>query len=1461
MANQKVYNIVINGIKESISELDILLSKLDNIENRLDALGKQGIKLDTKGLKDLEKIKIPEISIEGIETKALKKEMQQLEKDIAKGAKTIDGEYTNTLNGLRAKLRDLKAELGTVDIDVDADVFADLTDEIKELNDQVKQMEQDYGTFSRNVGNYTDSMVDALNEFDSQMYETAGTIEEVKQGVDSLKGKQMFDVNIGGVAVQFENVSQAIGEIDDMAHSAAAKMQELRNAGKENTEEYKKLNQEFQEFIQTSANLERVRKQTDELRDSVASTSRGLDMGVQAFQALGNAMQMASGIAGLFGDNQEKIEEAINRTVQIQAILQAAQELYNQTTQKGTVLNTLYSATFGKISGGLTNMTTKLGLGTKAAKLFNNTLKANIFIAIATAILWVVTNLDKLSEMLGLTNEDTKVFTDLWNKISPVIMGVGRAITDFLINPLRTLTKTISKVLQGDWKGAFEEIGKGIKEQFDVIKDYQKGYNDEVKRQSDNAVKQNKINLEKQLLHEKEFNEAKYGSDWKYTKDGIELYRKYFAAKLALYDKDSEEYRQALLEQISFERELKEHQEKGKNGGGSGGGKSKVDIQREIEDATIAAMKDGFDKRMAELKSQQKRELEDAGNNAKLKEALLKKHQKEENDLIKEHTDEVEALYKERNEKLYNLEQDITKLMLDNTSKSNDYNLDKYRRDLDTMLSTIREYQFQIPKNNKDWFNIDTSSVKNFFTTLGTTIKDGWNAMIENIRESRDGSKLVDALMVSFSDGIKTEELQLDEFVFGFGAIDGFEDKEKAIKQAHQTLVDLNVEHTADIALLEQNMQDTSSDALKRYYQQMIDLTKEANDQYSKVSEEYSGHFIGIVNERILTERKLERNNYNHSLKELEQWKDDAFEIEKKAEQKLLETARADEAKALEMAKGNAEVENILREKFANMRMQIMEKSNENLIEIEKRYESQKYALTLDYINKTRSIEVNGAEERNDIIAQYNDKLLQQYEKHFDSLISQYERFNNVSNLDLQDGNLQFIATFAQRGEALAKYGESFLAMAETIEERQDKLNQQFADGIISDEVYSISTQNLDLLRKQTHSVLNQMGIDWKKYYDEKKKINEQIKKLDEDLNNGIIDQETYDKEIKKLDDLSKKLGNSLTTIFKNFGDSFAEISTNIAQLGAAVVGIWSQMYSQIADLQYQNEMYRIEKLQEQYDEETETLREALEEQEELYEKHNQNVESIEGELQTARGDRRLFLLDQINSEMMKREQAWAQQQKIAKQQEQLEKKKEQLEQRQKAAEQKRNKQQQKVQIAQATASTALAVTNALAVQPWFLGVALAAVAAAMGAVQIATIAKQKFADGGVIQGKSHSQGGVKVLNGQAEVEGGEYITNKVTTSKNVDVLTFINSKKRKLDLSDFVEFYSNGSTKNYSKPFKTVFADGGQLPSMNAPMIDTRAINSVRSEDNRPIYVSVTEIENVQNRVRNVRAIAGLDE
>ena len=977
-------------------------------------------------------------------------------------------------------------------------------------------------------------------------------------------------------------------------------------------------------------------------------------MGVQSFQALGNAMQMASGIAGLFGDNQEKIEEAINRTVQIQAILQAAQELYNQTTQKGTVLNTLYSATFGKISGGLTNMTTKLGLGTKAAKLFNNTLKANIFIAIATAILWVVTNLDKLSEMFGLTNKDTKVFTDLWNKISPVIMGVGRAITDFLINPLRTLTKTISKVLQGDWKGAFEEIGKGVKEQFDVIKDYQKGYNDEVKRQSDNAVKQNKINLEKQLLHEKEFNEAKYGSDWKYTKDGIELYRKYFAAKLALYDKDSEEYRQALLEQISFERELKEHQEKGKNGCKSGSGSSsskednRIEVQREIEDKILSIMKDGNIKRMEELKKQRERELQDAEIRKKQGELTEKQYQ------------DLTAAIKEeyRNKELDEMNQHYVEV---NNLKTD------LERNLVANKSNVQVSMFDaiLQKNYRD---ID--KLKEQIGTFFKVYEEGYEQNVKDVRKAvfgTDDSSIFDA---SKKTNILTRNTT-----------------QKALKELYD------------------------------YYVEEYNLTKEQKQSLYDFLSRYSGAEIGLVIETLNNRLKIEKEYFEREKSEEDSRYKELLNQAMNAEQKELDNVKLTEKEKLNIKK-----------KYDVLYSQIHDDHYKMMDNINLKHKTNELILE-DEANR----------ERSGIITKYHDTVYNEFRKHYEQLEELRENYTNIEDVDLGSSELTTVGSFASSIAEMKKFKQEYKNTLNDIQKQKDELNKQRQDGVISEEEFNNTFAQLDLLETEVKQSLKEISLNWKEW------------------------------------------------------------SVGLAQVTNAVVGMWAQMYSQIADLQYQNEMYRIEKLQEEYDKETEILQDALDKQEELFEKHNQNVNDIEGELETARGDRRLFLLDQINAEMMKREQAWAQQQKIQKQQEQLEKKKEALEQRQKAAEQKRNKQNQKVQIAQATASTALAVTNALAVQPWFLGVALAAVAAAMGAVQIATIAKQKFADGGVIQGKSHSQGGVPVMNGSVEVEGGEYITNKVTTSKNVDVLTFINSKKKKLDLSDFVDFYSNGSTKNYS--------------------------------------------------------------
>lgn len=130
--------------------------------------------------------------------------------------------------------------------------------------------------------------------------------------------------------------------------------------------------------------------------------------------------------------------------------------------------------------------------------------------------------------------------------------------------------------------------------------------------------------------------------------------------------------------------------------------------------------------------------------------------------------------------------------------------------------------------------------------------------------------------------------------------------------------------------------------------------------------------------------------------------------------------------------------------------------------------------------------------------------------------------------------------------------------------------------------------------------------------------------------------------------------------------------------------------------------------------------------------------------------------------------------------QEQADKKLEQIE-------RKAFKRQKAIQISTATANAAQAVLAALAqttdpTPTQTLRIANAAAIGVLGAIQVATVAAQKFQDGGLIQGASHSQGGVPfTVAGRSgfEAEGGEYIVKKSTVdSYGVDFMNALNNMR-----------------------------------------------------------------------------------
>lgn len=364
--------------------------------------------------------------------------------------------------------------------------------------------------------------------------------------------------------------------------------------------------------------------------------------------------------------------------------------------------------------------------------------------------------------------------------------------------------------------------------------------------------------------------------------------------------------------------------------------------------------------------------------------------------------------------------------------------------------------------------------------------------------------------------------------------------------------------------------------------------------------------------------------------------------------------------------------------------------------------------------------------------------------------------------------------------------------------------------------------------------------------------ILEEIKKkrsgLYSQLEDGIISPETYNNTISSLFSLEEAAMQTKERVQKNI----KQLLPNLLRQIEEVFQILGQAATQVIQSIGEINQAAFEKQMEALEDETDALKDQLEYQKEITQKYADDINSIEDELSTARGDRRQHLIDQLNAQMQAQRESLAEQKRIEKEEERLDAKKRKLD-------DENNNRKKSQAIITAIINAALAISNA-AVNTWPMpAIPMIAAATAVGAAQIAAVKAAKYADGGVLQGKSHRQGGIKVLGGSAEVEGGEYITNKRTTAKNVDLLDYINSKKRRVDLSDLIEFYADKpkSIRNISKKY---FADGGQLPSLrNDININDRILTAMEQYNERPIYVEVTEIMNKADDVRRVQTLAGL--
>lgn len=516
-------------------------------------------------------------------------------------------------------------------------------------------------------------------------------------------------------------------------------------------------------------------------------------------------------------------------------------------------------------------------------------------------------------------------------------------------------------------------------------------------------------------------------------------------------------------------------------------------------------------------------------------------------------------------------------------------------------------------------------------------------------------------------------------------------------------------------------------------------------------------------------------------------------------------------------------------EKIETANQESLDKQYEYDVQEEKRRHDRLVRENGDYAEQLRQGKITKE--------QYDDLIEKENEAHLAKMNALDKKYNSDTVANTQE-------SLEKKENAYSDYYTNVIAQ---IRKGQDEIVKMMGKAVVTDTDKKGAGYGFDIVDyKQTKA--NYAAL-LKKEKEKIAQIKEEREQLYSDKDN--LSGEYFDNRLEELDAAEEAALATLKDLETKSKEAFPQFMQSIMGYVQEAVNSFNQIMQAVWDYQdneYDDEQERLEK-------ENELLDKKLDEQQEIVERHKDAIDSIEDELATSRGDRRQHLIDQLNAEMEAQRRAAAEEKKIQKEKEANEKKQEDLERQRKISQFHRDK-------LQAIVNGAMAVTYAAANKWPIPAIPLMALAASTTAAQIALMSANKpYAKGGLLEGPSHREGGIPVGNTGIEVEGKEYVIRKRSTAQNIDLLDYINKSERKLDLSDFIDFYSSKVKKSISSSSpRSKFADGGAIPTLNNEyQFDDRLLSAFEDYSNRPIYVAVTDINSRQAAVRNVEVLAGL--
>lgn len=305
--------------------------------------------------------------------------------------------------------------------------------------------------------------------------------------------------------------------------------------------------EEYNQTMQKAANIQHdLKEQMQEINNSAMDFGQKMGNATKAMTGVAGAITAATGALSLFGIENEEAQKKITAT-----------------------MTSLIGITEGlsKMDDGIKafkRLTIAINASSKSLGGFKVALISTGLGALVVVLGSIIAYWDEFTEAIGLSAKQMERLGD-----------IARGVFNVFTSSLKGIATALGRMIKGDFSGALQ----ALKEGFSVVKNFNAGVEASQKKREEALTKKQKEEAAKRAkIAEDEYKKrieaaqklAKYEKDMaaartrgeesgRYTQGAYEREMKYFDTLFKVYRKDSEEYKNLVLEKEQFLQDWENH--------------------------------------------------------------------------------------------------------------------------------------------------------------------------------------------------------------------------------------------------------------------------------------------------------------------------------------------------------------------------------------------------------------------------------------------------------------------------------------------------------------------------------------------------------------------------------------------------------------------------------------------------------------------------------------------------------------------------------------------------------------------------------------------------------------------------------------------------------------------------------------------------------------------------------------